>query len=380
MRPTQSTVQPSLKRKPMKGSFRNDFVAYLIISPWLIGFLGLVIGPMLASLYFSFTNYDMLSPAVWTGLDNYKNVLLNDPRFVQSLKVTLIFVFVSTPLKLIFALLLALLFNTGRKGTGLFTTIYYIPSIIGGSVAIAVVWRQLFGREGAINTLFASVGLDGINWLGDPSYALSILIVLVVWQFGSPLIIFLAGLRQIPQELYEAASVDGASTLTRFFRITLPMLTPVIFFNLIMQTIGAFMTFTQAFLITNGGPMDATNFYAVYLYETAFEHLRMGYASAMAWILLVIIGVITLILFATSKYWVHYEGEANEEADQNGGCDLLYVCRFIRFCHVVSNLMDGGKFFKTANGDLWQRRFVMAWRIYVGKLCKRLERVWADWI
>lgn len=308
MRPTQSTVQPSLKRKPMKGSFRNDFVAYLIISPWLIGFLGLVIGPMLASLYFSFTNYDMLSPAVWTGLDNYKNVLFNDPRFVQSLKVTLIFVFVSTPLKLIFALLLALLFNTGRKGTGLFTTIYYIPSIIGGSVAIAVVWRQLFGREGAINTLFASVGLDGINWLGDPSYALSILIVLVVWQFGSPLIIFLAGLRQIPLELYEAASVDGASTLTRFFRITLPMLTPVIFFNLIMQTIGAFMTFTQAFLITNGGPMDATNFYAVYLYETAFEHLRMGYASAMAWILLVIIGVITLILFATSKYWVHYEG------------------------------------------------------------------------
>lgn len=308
MRPTQSTVQPSFKGKPMKGSLRNDFVAYVIISPWLIGFLGLVIGPMLASLYFSFTNYDMLSPAVWTGLDNYKNVLLNDPRFVQSLKVTLIFVFVSTPLKLIFALLLALLFNTGRKGTGLFTTIYYIPSIIGGSVAIAVVWRQLFGREGAINTLFASVGLDGINWLGDPSYALSILIVLVVWQFGSPLIIFLAGLRQIPQELYEAASVDGASTLTRFFRITLPMLTPVIFFNLIMQTIGAFMTFTQAFLITNGGPMDATNFYAVYLYETAFEHLRMGYASAMAWILLVIIGVITLILFATSKYWVHYEG------------------------------------------------------------------------
>ncbi|ALA52486.1 MULTISPECIES: carbohydrate ABC transporter permease [Shouchella] len=307
MRPTQSTVQPSFKGKPMK-SLQNDFVAYLIISPWLIGFLGLVIGPMLASLYFSFTNYDMLSPAVWTGLDNYKNVLFNDPRFVQSLKVTLIFVFVSTPLKLIFALLLALLFNTGRKGTGLFTTIYYIPSIIGGSVAIAVVWRQLFGREGAINTLFASVGLDGINWLGDPSYALSILIVLVVWQFGSPLIIFLAGLRQIPQELYEAASVDGASTLTRFFRITLPMLTPVIFFNLIMQTIGAFMTFTQAFLITNGGPMDATNFYAVYLYETAFEHLRMGYASAMAWILLVIIGVITLILFATSKYWVHYEG------------------------------------------------------------------------
>lgn len=140
------------------------------------------------------------------------------------------------------------------------------------------------------------------------------------------------------------------------------------------------MTFTQAFLITNGGPMDATNFYAVYLYETAFEHLRMGYASAMAWILLVIIGVITLILFATSKYWVHYEGEANEEANQNGGCDLLYVCHFIRFCHVVSNLMDGGKFFKAANRDLRQRRFIMAWQIYVGKLCKRLGGVWADWI
>ncbi|MBM7836835.1 multiple sugar transport system permease protein [Alkalihalobacillus xiaoxiensis] len=308
MKPTQTMLNPTLKLKSTKGSFRKDLTAYLIISPWLLGFFGLVIGPMIASLYFSFTNYDMLSSASWVGLENYKNVLLNDPRFIQSLKVTLIFVFVSTPLKLVFALLLAMLFNTGRKGTGLFTTIYYIPSIIGGSVAIAVVWRQLFGREGAINTLFASVGLDGINWLGNPTYALTILIILVVWQFGSPLIIFLAGLRQIPVELYEAASVDGASSFTRFFRITLPMLTPVIFFNLIMQTIGAFMTFTQAFLITKGGPMDGTNFYALYLYEMAFEYLRMGYASAMAWILLLIIGVITLILFATSKYWVHYEG------------------------------------------------------------------------
>ncbi|MCK0471865.1 carbohydrate ABC transporter permease [Halalkalibacter sp. APA_J-10(15)] len=293
------------KRKALK----NTLTGYAIISPWLIGFIVLILGPMIVSLYLSFTNYDLLSSPDWIGIQNYINVLTSDPRFRTSMEVTFIFVFVSVPLKLIFALLLALLFNTGRKGTGLFTTIYYIPSIIGGSVAIAVVWRQLFGRNGAINEFVQSLGFAGTNWIGNPDTALSVLIILVVWQFGSPLIIFLAGLRQIPQELYEAASVDGANSFVRFWKITLPMLTPVIFFNLVMQTIGGFMTFTQAYLITNGGPMDSTLFYALYLYEVAFEYLRMGYASAMAWILLVVIGIITLILFKTSKYWVYYESE-----------------------------------------------------------------------
>ncbi|MDY7221650.1 carbohydrate ABC transporter permease [Halalkalibacterium halodurans] len=297
------------KTRQERKKWKESFVGYAMISPWLLGFFGLVIGPMIASLYFSFTDYDMLSSANWVGLQNYIHIFTSDPRFVQSLKVTLIFVFVSTPLKLAFALFLAMLFNTGRKGSGLFSTIYYIPSIIGGSVAVAVVWKQLFGSRGAVNSFLELFGFSGVNWIGSTDYALSILILLVVWQFGSPMIIFLAGLRQIPQELYEAASVDGANSFRKFFSITLPMLTPVIFFNLIMQTIGGFMTFTQAYLITGGGPLDSTLFYAVYLYEVAFEYLRMGYASAMAWILLVIIGGITLVFFKSSSYWVHYESE-----------------------------------------------------------------------
>lgn len=300
---------PDMKRMERRKAIKESLTGYAIISPWLLGFFLLVLGPILASFYLSFTNYDLLSSPTWIGFDNYVNILTNDPRFRQSLTVTLIFVFVSTPLKLIFALALAMLFNTGRKGTGFFTTIYYIPSIIGGSVAIAVVWRQLFGRNGAVNDILDSLGIVGMNWIGNPDTALSILIILIVWQFGSPMIIFLAGLRQIPTELYEAASVDGANRFHTFMKITIPMLTPVIFFNLIMQTIGGFMVFTQAYLITQGGPMDSTLFYALYLYEMAFEYLRMGYASAMAWILLVVIAIITLILFKTSSRWVFYESE-----------------------------------------------------------------------
>ncbi|WP_257834571.1 carbohydrate ABC transporter permease [Salipaludibacillus agaradhaerens] len=292
-----------------KKALKESLTGYAIISPWLIGFFFLILGPIVASFYLSFTDYDLLSSPNWIGFDNYINILTNDPRFRQSLAVTLIFVFVSTPLKLIFALALAMLFNTGRKGTGFFTTIYYIPSIIGGSVAIAVVWRIIFGRNGAINDILTTLGLEGMNWIGNPDTALTVLILLVVWQFGSPMIIFLAGLRQIPAELYEAASVDGANKLQTFFKITIPMLTPVIFFNLIMQTIGGFMIFTQAYLITQGGPMDSTLFYALYLYEMAFEYLRMGYASAMAWILLLIIAAITLLLFKSSSRWVFYESE-----------------------------------------------------------------------
>lgn len=303
-----SEDQEMAKRRKKK-EMKETWVGYAIISPWLLGFFLLVLGPILASLYLSFTDYDLLSTPNFIGFENYINIFTSDPRFIQSLTVTLIFVFISTPLKLIFALLLAMLFNTGRKGTGFFTTIYYIPSIIGGSVAIAVVWRQLFGRNGAINDILESLGLSGLNWIGNPDTALSVLIILIVWQFGSPMIIFLAGLRQIPTELYEAASVDGANRFQTFLKITIPMLTPVIFFNLIMQTIGGFMIFTQAYLITQGGPMDSTLFYAVYLYEMAFEYLRMGYASALAWILLVIIALITLIIFKSSSRWVFYESE-----------------------------------------------------------------------
>nr|WP_244852516.1 sugar ABC transporter permease [Bacillus sp. J14TS2] len=284
-------------------------MGFSFIAPWLLGFLGFVIGPMIASLYLSFTDYDILSSPNWIGLDNYVRMFTEDPRFITSLKVTFLFVFISVPLKLAFALFIAMLFNGNHKGVGFYRTVYYVPSIIGGSVAVAVMWRQLFGQNGAINDILAYIGIKGINWVGSPDTALSTLVLLVVWQFGAPMLIFLAGLKQIPTELYEAASVDGANWWRKFIKITLPMLTPVLFFNLVMQTINGFMTFTQSFIVTEGGPLDRTLFYAVYLYEKAFAHFDMGYASAMAWILLVIIAIFTALIFRSSSAWVYYESE-----------------------------------------------------------------------
>ncbi|MGP4042476.1 carbohydrate ABC transporter permease [Gracilibacillus sp. D59] len=293
----------------LRSQLRLDLIGFAFIAPWLIGFLGFIIGPMIASLYFSFTNYDLLSAPSWIGLDNYVNMFTNDDRFWKAIRVTLVFVFGSVPLKLAFALFVAMLFNTKRRGVGVYRTLYYVPSILGGSVAIAVVWKQLFGRDGAVNDILSIFGIPTTSWVTSPDFALSTLILLVIWQFGSPMLIFLAGLKAIPCELYEAASVDGANPFLQFIKITLPMLSPVIFFNLVMQTIQGFMAFTQSFLITNGGPMDNTLFYAVYLYEKAFAHFDMGYASALAWILLLICGLFTAFIFRTAKSWVHYESE-----------------------------------------------------------------------
>lgn len=255
------TVSPAFVEKERKRRrMKESLTGYAMISPWLIGFFGLVIGPMIYSFILSFTDYDMLSAPKWAGFSNYIELFTNDPRFLKALKATFTFVAIAVPLKLAFSLFLALLFNTGRKGSGLFTTIYYVPSIIGGSVAISVVWRQLFGRDGAANTILDSMGLGTISFFGNADAAMSILILLIVWQFGAPMIIFLAGLRQIPQDLYEAASVDGAGTIRKFIKVTIPMLTPIIFFNLVMEMIAGFMTFTQAFLVTGGGPRDSTCF------------------------------------------------------------------------------------------------------------------------
>jgi multiple sugar transport system permease protein len=314
---TQSITSDKIAAMKMKElgrekSIKRTLIGYAFISPWLIGFLSFIIGPMIASLYFSFTNYDMLSTPAWIGLDNYITMFTNDSRFLTALQVTFKFVFLSVPLKLAFALFIAMLFNGGQRGTGFYRTTYYIPSIIGGSVAVAVMWRQLFGLDGAINDILGYFGFVGTNWIASVDYALWTLILLVVWQFGSPMLIFLAGLKQIPSELYEAASVDGASRFTKFLRITLPMLTPVIFFNLVMQMVNGFMAFTQSFLITLGGPLDSTLFYAVYLYEKAFTYFQMGYASAMAWVLLIIVGIFTALIFKSSSAWVYYESEGGK--------------------------------------------------------------------
>ncbi|MCR2821182.1 carbohydrate ABC transporter permease [Lederbergia panacisoli] len=303
----ESNVQSSKLSRPKKSKWKQEAVAYAFISPYLIGFLAFTLGPMIASLYLSFTDYDLLSSPKWVGFDNYKKMFTADPRFLTSLKVTFQFAFISIPLKLAAALFVALLFAKNFRGVSLYRTVYYIPSILGGSVAVAIMWRQLFGKEGAINGFLSYFGIEGVSWIASPDYALYTLVLLGIWQFGSPMLIFLAGLKQIPNELYEAAVVDGAGKISKFFNITIPMLTPVIFFNLVMGIIGGFMTFTQSFLITKGGPLDRTLFYAVYLYEKGFTHFKMGYASAMAWVLVAIIAFFTALVFKSSALWVYYE-------------------------------------------------------------------------
>lgn len=305
--------QPTwLKRNAFSRSKANGgsiIKAYLFISPWLIGFLVFYVGPMLFSFYLSFTSYDLLSSPRWIGLDNFRKMFTADQRFLTALYVTFQFVFISVPLKLAFALILAMIFNRGVRGTTIYRTIYYIPSIIGGSVAIAIIWKKIFSLDGAFNQFLSLFGIQGKMWIADPGTALSTLILLVVWQFGSPMLIFLAGLKQIPSELYEASSIDGANRFSKFIHITVPMLSPILFFNLVMQLIHAFMAFTQSFLITKGGPVDSTLFYAVYLYERGFTYFEMGYASALAWFLLLIVSLFTLIIFKTSSAWVFYEHE-----------------------------------------------------------------------
>ena len=292
-------------------SVRRNAAGYLFLTPWLIGFFGLTLGPTLASLYLSFTDYDLLTPPRWDGLANYEYAFFYDQRLRNAVSVTFTYVFWSVPLKLAVALALAMALDRSVRGVSFYRAVFYLPSLLGASVAIAVLWRQIFGPTGLVNHLLAFVGYAGPSWVTNPDYALWTLIVLAIWQFGSPMIIFLAGLRQIPQDLYEAASMDGAGPVRQFVRITLPLLAPVIFFNLVLQTIEGFKAFTQAFIVSGGtgGPINSTLFYTLYLYEEAFANFRMGYASALAWLLLVIIGIFTAIAFLTSRYWVYYEDE-----------------------------------------------------------------------
>lgn len=301
------------KQKKRKQEFGTaNLAGYLMISPWLVGLLIFTVYPLLSSLYFSFTSYDLLTEPTFAGLSNYKAAFA-DERFFQSMKVTFTYALVHVPLKLAFALAVAMLFNTKRKGVGVYRTLYYIPSIVGGSIAISVMWIQMFGTNGAFNSLVSNLlSIDvSTNWIKNPDTSLATIIILAVWQFGSPMLIFLAGLKQIPRTYYEAAQIDGAGPISRFFRITLPSLTPIIFFNLIMQVISAFMAFTQAFIISGGAgsPSDTTLFYALYIYLQGLKYNQMGYACALAWIMIVLISVITAIIFKTSNAWVFYAEE-----------------------------------------------------------------------
>ena len=289
-------------------AYNKPWEAYAFLMPWIIGLLSFTIIPVFMSLYFSFTQYDMLTPPRWIGLLNYED-MLTDRRLHNSLRVTATYVFLALPFQLGFALLLAAALKKNRRGIRLYRAIYYLPSLFGGSVAVSLLWRNIFNQEGVINRILAVVGIIGKNWIANPGTVLYTIIILQIWQFGSAMVIFLGGLKNISPDYYEAAEIDGAGKVGVFFRITLPLLTPMIFFSLVMNIIGAFQAFTAAFIISggSGGPLDATLFYTLYLYIKAFRQFSMGYASAMAWVLLVIIAVITWLNFRVSDKWVFYD-------------------------------------------------------------------------
>ena len=287
----------------------ENLAGYLFISPWLLGFLAFLIIPIASSLYFSFTDYNILDRPIFDGLTNFRE-MMQDRFFWKSLQVTFSYAFTSVPLRLVFAFAVAMLFNRAARGVYVYQLVYYIPSIIGGSIAIAVMWRRLFMPDGAFNAVLGAIGLnDSINWIGNPDTALGTLVVLAVWQFGSSMLIFLAGLKQIPQSYYDAAAIDGAGPFIRFLKITIPFITPIIFFNLVMQMVAAFTVFTQAFVVSGGtgDPLNSTLVYALYLYQRAFRYSQMGYSCALAWVLVLIIGVFTALIFRSSRFWVYYE-------------------------------------------------------------------------
>jgi len=306
-----SPAFPNGRRKRAAWEREENIAGYVFLLPWFLGMLVFVVGPIAGSLYLSFTNYNLLGIPRWIGIQNYLT-MFQDPHWWNAMRVTLLYVFVSVPLKLIFALLIAILLKQGLRGLGIFRAIYYVPSLLGGSVAIALLWRQMFDAEGIVNQGLNLIGIHATtSWVSSPNTALSTLIILAVWQFGTPMLIFLAGLKQIPQEYYEAAATDGAGPLRKFIAVTVPMITPLLFFNLILQIVGSFQAFTSAFVVSGGtgGPLDSTLFYTVYIYQQGFGYLQMGYASAMAWVLLLIIAMFSIVSFLTSRYWVFYQDE-----------------------------------------------------------------------
>ncbi|MFB9833030.1 carbohydrate ABC transporter permease [Actinoallomurus acaciae] len=299
----------TVRRGRSSAAAKEERAAYLLLLPWIIGLVGITAGPMLVSLYIAFTDYNLIQAPHWTGMHNISR-MISDPRLHNSLRVTFEYVLVSVPIQLIVALALAMLLDRGLRGLPLYRSVYYLPSLLGGSVAVAVLWRQIFGDHGLVNQVLSQIGIaNAPAWVSDPSTALGTLIVLNVWTFGAPMVIFLAGLRQIPAIYYEAAKVDGATKWRRFRSITLPLLSPIIFFNLVLQIIHAFQAFTQAFVVSSGtgGPSDSTMFYTLYLYQVGFNNFQMGYAAAMAWLLLLIVAALTALNFYAARFWVFYD-------------------------------------------------------------------------
>ncbi|MFI6805703.1 carbohydrate ABC transporter permease [Streptomyces luteogriseus] len=310
---TTTAISPQARRAPAaapkhRPRREREGAAWVFLSPWVLGAIVLTLLPMAVSLYLSFTDYDLFNPPKWVGLRNYVQMFTEDPRYWRSVVTTLTYVVIAVPLQLALALVVALALKGMKRGKSFYRSAFYAPSLLGASMSIALVWRAIFNDGGTVDHLLGTGG-----WVNKPGWALLAVALLTVWQFGAPMVIFLAGLQQIPAELYEAAAVDGAGKWRQFLSVTVPMLSPVLFFNLVLQTIQAFQVFTPAFAVSagKGGPADSTLVYTMYLYDRGFVASHMGYASAMAWVLLLVIGIVTAVLFRTSRSWVFYASEGD---------------------------------------------------------------------
>ncbi len=289
--------------------YENKTTGFLFVLPFLIGVLGFKLFPFVMSFALSFTQYDFISPPQYIGLENYQELFQKDPLFQKSLGVTLLFAAVAVPMRVGFALFMAHVLNFKLRGINFFRSAYYLPSILGGSIAAAIMWRFIFSQNGLVNIVMMKMGLQPIAWLADEHYSLWTVVLLFTWQFGSAMVIFLAALQNVPTSLYEAAEIDGASKTQQFFKITVPLITPVIFFNLIMQMVHAFQEFNGPYMITEGGPLHSTYVLSLYIYDQSFKYFNLGYGSALSWVLFAIVAGLSAISFFTSKYWVFYSGE-----------------------------------------------------------------------
>lgn len=301
-----SAARQDLRKRRGLSKLEQGYMGFVLILPWLIGFCIFKLYPFVSSLVYSFTDYDLFRGVQnVVGFQNYIDAFTK-AKNVKALKVTFTYAFMTVPLKLIFALFIAYILNFKIKGVGLFRTAYYVPSILGGSVAIAVLWKALFKNDGVVNTILTMLGFESINFLADKNWALFIICLLRVWQFGSAMVLFLAALKGVPEDLYEAASIDGATKGRQFLSITIPLISPVIFYNLVTQLVQAFQEFNGPYIITNGGPRNATTLISVIVYNTAFKDYKVGMSSAMAWVMFVIVMILTIIAFVSQKKWVYY--------------------------------------------------------------------------
>ena len=304
-----SAARQDLRRRRGLSKLEQGYMGFILILPWLIGFCIFKLYPFVSSLVYSFTDYDLFKGVQnVVGFQNYIDAFTKTKN-VKALQVTFTYAFMTVPLKLIFALFIAYILNFKIKGVGLFRTAYYVPSILGGSVAIAVLWKALFKNDGVVNTILTMLGFESINFLADKNWALFIICLLRVWQFGSAMVLFLAALKGVPEDLYEAASIDGASKGRQFVSITIPLISPVIFYNLVTQLVQAFQEFNGPYIITNGGPRNATTLISVIVYNTAFKDYKVGMSSAMAWVMFVIVMILTIIAFVSQKKWVYYSDD-----------------------------------------------------------------------